>query len=243
MCAMSNHSLTPRRESDRTPRGRSPLQDEAPRPHKGTAMAGTDRSSLSPRQREIIDCALEVVGEVGLAGLTTRRLAERVGFSEAALFRHFSNKQTLVLGLMDRLEDMLVQPMRAIAGDASLGSAGRLEAMVRHHTTLVLTYNSLPILLFAEAAASGDDVLLARMRSIAHAYLSLLEGVIREGQSSGELTPEPAPEGAALMLMGAPAALAIRHRLLPDRRTESLVEDNLIPFIVGALKAPGGDRT
>ncbi len=204
-------------------------------------MSSADRSSLSPRQREIIDHALDIVAEVGLAGLKTRRLATRVGFSEAALFRHFANKQALVLGLMDRLEDILIGPLRGIAGDASLDASARLTAMIRHHTSLVLAHNSLPILLFAEAASSGDDVLLARMRTIVHAYLSLLEGVIREGQATGELAAEPTPECAALMLMGAPAALAIRHRLLPDRRTEVRFEELLVPFAVGALKTPGGD--
>ncbi len=206
-------------------------------------MSSPDASSPSARQVEIIDRALELVVEAGLAGLTTRRLAARVGFSEAALFRHFPNKQALVLGLMDRLEDMLLEPLRAVAGDSALDAAGRLTAMIRHHTGLVLAHNSLPILLFAEAAASGDDVLLARMRTIVHAYLSLLEGVVREGQATGELAAEPTAECSALLLMGAPAALAIRHRLLPDRRIEARFEELLIPFAVGALAAPGGDRS
>ena len=204
-------------------------------------MSSADGSTPSARQTEILDRALELVVEAGLAGLTTRRLAARVGFSEAALFRHFPNKQALVLGLMDRLEDMLVGPLRDIAGDSTLHARGRLEAMIRHHTGLVLAHNSLPILLFAEAAASGDEALLARMRTIVHAYLSLLEGVIREGQATGELAAEPTAECSALLLMGAPAALAIRHRLLPDRRTEARFEERLIPYVVGALTAPGGD--
>ena len=205
-----------------------------------TAAVHARQSGESARQAEILDRALELVRENGLAALTTKKVAERAGFTEAALYRHFSSKQVLILGLMDRLEAMLITPIREIAADGALRPAERLERIVRHHTRLVREQNSLPILLLAEASVSDDPDLLGRMRSIFHEYLSVLEGLLREGQSRGEIDRSANADCLALVLLGAPAALAIRHRLLPDARAEDRFEDTLIPYLLTALSTPEG---
>jgi len=194
----------------------------------------------STRQSEILDRALELVRESGLAALTTKKVAARVGFTEAALYRHFGSKKALVLGLMDRLELMLIEPIRAMAREGGATVAARLESIVRHHTSLVREQNSLPILLLAEASVSEDPQLLGRMRSIFHEYLSILEGLLREGQSRGEIARDANADCLALVLLGAPAALAIRHRLLPDDKAEDRFEGTLIPYLLTALSAAEG---
>jgi len=203
-------------------------------------MTSSRAPSNTPRQEEILERTLELVREGGLGGLTTKRIAERMGFTEAALYRHYPTKQALLLSLMDRLEDLLVAPIRAIAGDPSVSAADRLEGMVRHHTKVVREHDSLPILLLAEASASGDTALLDRMRAIFHAYLSLLEGVAREGQRRGEIVDTVQPDCLAMMLLGAPAALAIKHRLLPDARAEDRFEETLIPFLRSRIEPRQG---
>jgi len=201
-----------------------------------------DPTTSTPRQDEIIDRTLELVRKSGLGGLTTRKIAERVGFTEAALFHHYPTKQALVLGLMDRLEEMLVVPIRSIANDTAASPAERLERMIRHHTRLVLDHESLPITLLAEASASGDAVLVDRMRAIFQGHLSLLEAVAREGQTRGEITDEVEPGCLAILLLGTPAALAIRHRLLPDARAGDRFEDLLIPFLIRKIEKTEGGK-
>jgi len=186
---------------------------------------------LTPRRKEIIDRTLELVRERGISGLTTRKIAENVGFTEAALFRHFPTKGALLLSLMDRLEDLLVEPIAGIAADETVGAAERLERMVRHHTRVVLQFNSLPIILLAEASVSGDEALVGRMRTIFQRYLSHLEEVVLKGQATGQIIGAIQPDCMAILLLGAVSGLAIRHRLLPDVVAEDRFEEILIPFL------------
>ncbi len=205
-------------------------------------MESGTTTPTTPRQDEILDHALALVREGGLAALTTRRLAARIGFSEAALYRHFPSKQALVLGLMDRLEAMLLGPVRRIARREELPIAARLREIVAHHTAIVRKHRSLPILLLAEASASEDPVLLDRMSTIFRSYLSLVEALLREGQARGEIVTDAQPDCLALLLVGPPAALAIRHRLLPDEDAEQRFSEVLVPFLVATIlpDAPGG---
>lgn len=52
------------------------------------------------RKGEILDAALEVFGEKGYDGGSMREIASKVGVSEPALYRHFSGKEAIFLGLL-----------------------------------------------------------------------------------------------------------------------------------------------
>ena len=205
-------------------------------------MTITDGATTA-RQSEILDQALILVCEGGLSGLTVRKIAEYMGFSEPALYRHFPNKQAVILGLMDRLDEMLVRSARTIAEDTSLPAPERLSRIICHHVGLVRKYNSLPILLLAEASTSDDPVLLSRMRAIFKAYFALLVEVVTEGQEKGTIDSSVQPDCVALGLMGTPTALAVRHRLLPDAGFEDRVEDVWIPFLLDRIAPVEGRQS
>ena len=44
------------------------------------------------RQIEIIEAAKKLIGEKGIQNITTKNLAKEMAFTEAALYRHFKNK-------------------------------------------------------------------------------------------------------------------------------------------------------
>lgn len=52
---------------------------------------------------KILDAALELLAETGLDGLTTRKLAERLGVQQPALYWHFKNKGDLLDALNERI--------------------------------------------------------------------------------------------------------------------------------------------
>jgi TetR/AcrR family tetracycline transcriptional repressor len=53
---------------------------------------------------KILDAALALINEVGLDQFTTRRLAERLGVQQPALYWHFKNKSAL----LDELNDLIL---------------------------------------------------------------------------------------------------------------------------------------
>ena len=55
---------------------------------------------LSKRQTEIIRTATELVSNKGFQSLTTKLLAEKIGISEPALYRHFKNKAEIIQAMI-----------------------------------------------------------------------------------------------------------------------------------------------
>jgi len=58
----------------------------------------------TPLSRDVVlDCALDLINREGVERLTIRRLAEALGVSPMAIYRHVANKADLLDGALDRL--------------------------------------------------------------------------------------------------------------------------------------------
>jgi len=71
-------------------------------------------------RRALLDAALQLITEQGLAGLSLRAVARRAGVSEAAPYHHFASKSALVEALvvetLQQLADTLQEAAQATAG-------------------------------------------------------------------------------------------------------------------------------
>jgi len=59
------------------------------------------------RQLEIIEAAGKLLTEDGVHGLTTKKLANKVGFSESAIYRHFKSKEDIIVSLLMYLSESM----------------------------------------------------------------------------------------------------------------------------------------
>lgn len=63
-------------------------------------MAASADDRLSPRARQIVTAARELLDEEGLEALSMRRLAERLGIRAPSLYKHFPSKEALEAALI-----------------------------------------------------------------------------------------------------------------------------------------------
>lgn len=67
----------------------------------------SSRQTSDARRRQIAEAALSVIAEDGLARFTSAAIARKVGVTDGALFRHFADKDAIVLAAIDRVEEIL----------------------------------------------------------------------------------------------------------------------------------------
>jgi len=219
---------------------RRPPDPSPPRQPARKSIRQPKRSAGRPRrtarQEEILDIALNLTREVGIGGLTVRALAEKAGFTEAALYRHYPSKQALLLALMRRIEERFLPTFQQIASAPERPVRERLVDVIEHHVATVLAIDGLPIFLLAEAAATGDRELQEQIRGTMGHYLALLEGLVAElpEDDLGGRTPRE----LALVLMGLSAATALHHRLFPDEAVERAAAEALPAHLVERLLTP-----
>lgn len=58
-------------------------------------------------REQILDAAIDVIDQQGLSGLTMRRLGSAMGVEAMALYRHVSDRDDLLDGIVDRIVDAM----------------------------------------------------------------------------------------------------------------------------------------
>ena len=186
------------------------------------------------RQDEILDRTIELLREAGLAGLTMKKVAERVGFTEPAIYRHFPNKQELLVGVAGRLSKLFLGPVRAISEETDTPPLDRIERIVAHHVGLIMDLDGIPILLLAEATAT-EGALGRKMAEIAGTYLEIV------GRLAAEIPRPPGSPPAdisVLPVLGLAAAVALERRMLSEQRLTRDKALELTRYVVRRLLGP-----
>lgn len=188
----------------------------------GNAASGTRRRGAAQRgerRQEILQALARELETSPGARITTARLAEVLGVSEAALYRHFPSKARMFEGLFDFAEDTVFTRMNRALEEApeALDGCGQALAV---------------ILAFANRNPGITRVLLAdalvgehgRLRERAHQFFERIETMLRLALARAEL--EPGRPRAALR-SGPSAALMV-----------ALVEGRLHRYGRGGFREP-----
>lgn len=86
------------------------------------------------RRGDVLDGAMAILDEFGLADLTMRRLATSLGVQPGALYWHFPNKQTLLGAVVDKILEDLDSPTDTDGWEESYSElAHRLRSALLAH--------------------------------------------------------------------------------------------------------------
>jgi len=159
----------------------------------------TKRRPTDARRSQIVETTLALLADAPIDTLTTRQIAERIGISQPALFRHFRSRGEILEAVVDHAREALARVASGVlAHDGT--AAARLEGLGRglfEHTTV---HPGLLRLLFHHA--TGDDgPFRKRLAHLVAMQRALAEEVVRGGQRNGDVSSEvDAIQAAALFL-------------------------------------------
>jgi AcrR family transcriptional regulator len=78
----------------------------------------------------ILDAAASIMREQGIARATTKEIARRAGYSEAALYKHFTDKQELFLAVLGERGPRIAAPGEPGEGDVQEHLARLVAALI-----------------------------------------------------------------------------------------------------------------
>lgn len=169
----------------------------------------TPRKPTDVRRPEIADAALRVVATRGVAALTTRVLADTVGLTTGALFKHFPSRDALLLGMAERVRELL----QATYPDAALPPRERLHRLAEARLTLVSGRAGVLTLVLSEqfALALPDDAVRVLREAVAQTH-AFVAGAILDGQADGSIRADVPAAALALLFLGAVQMTALARR-------------------------------
>jgi AcrR family transcriptional regulator len=107
-------------------------------------MVSSAPDTLTPRAREIVDAALELLEQEGLDALSMRRLADRLGIRAPSIYKHLPDKQALENAIISTGFEQLAEVFEAAVKGADdplavIAGAYREFARRRPHLYRLMT--------------------------------------------------------------------------------------------------------
>ncbi len=165
------------------------------------------------RKTQIIEAALDIISMEGIKNCTTRRLAEKVGVTEPALYRHFKNKDHILSEVCRFDTARSEKHISAVMNNEDIGPVEKLRKVF---ITLCEYFNSNPsssAVIFSEEIFRDQDKLSATVWKTMQKRQQLLSNIIKEGQRLGEIDSSIDSEDMAFIFQGALRLLVSRWRL------------------------------
>jgi AcrR family transcriptional regulator len=156
---------------------------------------------IKQRQLEIIEAAGEILTQSGLAGLTTKNLAAKMGFSESALYRHFKSKEDIILTMLKYLaKDMDARFEKTISDIES--PQEKLKALFNSQFIFFKQKPHFLIAVFSDGLLEASTEINEVISSIMAITKKYLIQIIREGQKHKQFTNEVPVEDLVHIIMG-----------------------------------------
>lgn len=111
--------------------------------------------STEQRQSATIEAVVHLCGEQDPSTLTTARIADEVGLSQGALFKHFPNKNSLWESVAGWVAKQLSERVLSVA-DQHERADKALEAMFLAHIGFIVRHPGIPRLMLGELQKPGN---------------------------------------------------------------------------------------
>jgi AcrR family transcriptional regulator len=155
---------------------------------------------------------VNLAAEQNPAEITTTAIADRMGLTQGALFRHFPNKDAILEATMSWVsERLLARVDKAAAGAATPAAA--LEAMFMTHIDFVARHPGVPRMLFGELQRPGETLPKRMVQTLIRQYEQRLRRLMEAGKAQGELSAELNVDAAAVLFIGTIQGLVMQSLL------------------------------
>ncbi|MGO4562691.1 TetR/AcrR family transcriptional regulator [Rhizobiales bacterium 3FA27D7] len=165
-----------------------------------SALKAAERFPAESRKQQIVETVLELVATHGTEAVSFQLIADRIGVTQPAVFRHFPTKEALWLAVMDWLEQHLVG-IYMLADEADEAALVVLGGMFLQHIRLIERYPALAKLVFSDHLRLQFPSLQVRFGTIHKGYMARLSAVLERAKSDGSVSETVDPKDAATMFL------------------------------------------
>lgn len=168
--------------------------------------------SAEQRRAATVQAVIELAAEQNPAEITTTAIADRMGLTQGAVFRHFPNKESILEATMSWVCERLLLRLDKAAEAADTPTAA-LEAMFTTHIDFVARHPGVPRMLFGELQRSADTLPKRIAQTLIRQYQQRLRRVMETGKEQGCLDPQLDVAAAAVLFIGTIQGLIMQSLL------------------------------
>jgi AcrR family transcriptional regulator len=160
----------------------------------------TKREKTELRQQQIIAAAAKLIFKYGSEHLTVKRIAAVVGISEAAIYRHFKSKKSILSFLLSHIEEILLKDISAVRVGTYPITLSTIEEIVGNQFSAIDLRKGFSFHVIAEIISLGDRKLNKQAAQAIDKYIFRLKELLTEGVRDGSIRKDIDLDASATLL-------------------------------------------
>ncbi|EKD35535.1 MAG: hypothetical protein ACD_75C01868G0006 [uncultured bacterium] len=158
------------------------------------------RENTEVRQQQIVDAAAILIFKYGSEHLTVKRIAAEVGISEAAIYRHFKSKKSILSFLLSHIEEILIRDISPESVANQPVTLDLIEKIIRNHFSMIGMRKGISFQVIAEIISLGDQTLNKQAYRAIQNYIARLKELLTDGVRDGAVRQDIDLEASATLL-------------------------------------------
>lgn len=167
------------------------------------------------RRAVTVEAVVELAARQNPSEITTAAIAQHMGVTQGALFKHFPTKEAILQAVMEWVAERLLARMEMAARAASSPLAA-IEAMFMANVEFVTEHPGVPRMLFGELQRAQQTAPKRMAQTLIRRYGERLQALLEQGKAYGELSGTLDTNAAATLLIGMVQGLVMQSLLADD---------------------------
>lgn len=167
------------------------------------------------RRAATVEAVINLAAEQNPSDITTTAIAQRMGLTQGALFRHFPTKDAILEAVMTWVAERLLSRVDRAAQNVTSPLAA-LEAVFMAHIDFVSEHPGVPRMLFGELQRPGETLPKRMVQALIQRYGERLRHLLERGKAIGELDANLDIEAASVSFIGSIQGLVMQSLIAGD---------------------------
>lgn len=161
----------------------------------------TQKKNTAIRKKQIVGATRKLIIRHGSEQVTIRKIAEEVGISEAAVYRHFKSKSE-ILGMLSQYTAANLSGDIQISNKQNGSFLKAIDKTMRNHISAIEQRQGISFQIISEILSLGDKKLNKQFSVVINDYIKQITNLIANGIEAGEIQSDIKPDSAAIIVYG-----------------------------------------
>ncbi|MFM7010785.1 TetR/AcrR family transcriptional regulator [Limnohabitans sp. Hippo4] len=167
------------------------------------------------RRTVTVEAVVALAAQQNPTDITTAAIAQHMGLTQGAIFRHFPSKESIVQSVLDWVSDKLMGKVN-LAAQTQQSPIAALEAVFMAHMGFISEHPGAPRMLLAELQKTGDTIPKRMVVTLMTNYRARIIELLEKGKACGEVSAELDLDAASTLYVGMIQGLVIQSLAKSD---------------------------
>lgn len=138
------------------------------------------RVSTEERQEQIVNEAIKIIHEKGYGALSIRELSRRVGITEPGIYRHFTSKDEIISGILNRMVEFGKTLQQRLQEEAN--PKLKIKKLIDFHLDFLEKNKEMTSVIFSEDIFDPSETVKQKLHTIMQSRFRMLSEIIDQAK-------------------------------------------------------------